>query len=96
MTRKKIYIFDFRKCPLRPPEGQLGTTKLFPIGLELIFFMLDLNFSWLDLFFPAGFFWPDLILFDPTSDLKTYPTDTFFALFCPFFALFGLTSYLDW
>ena len=54
-------------------------------------------------FFLAGFifsgwifFGLDLILFDPTSDLKTDPTDTFFALFCPFFALFGLTSYLDW
>ena len=77
--------------------GQLGTSKISPIGLKLIFFRLDLYFSWLDLFFPAGFFFGlDLILFDPTSDLKTDPTDTFFALFCPFFALFGLTSYLDW
>ena len=57
--RKFFCIFDFRKCPLRPPEGHNGPTwdpKNFPNWAGINFFWLDLNFSWLDLFFPAGFF----------------------------------------
>ena len=66
----------------------LGGNYFFLAGFK--FFLAGFIFSgWI-------FFGLDLILFDPTSDLKTDPTDTFFALFCPFFALFGLTSYLDW
>ena len=98
--RKFFCIFDFRKCPLRPPEGHNGPTwdpKNFPNWAGINFFLAGFKFFLAGFIFSGWiFFGLDLILFDPTSDLKTDPTDTFFALFCPFFALFGLTSYLDW
>ena len=99
--RPKFFcIFDFRKCPLRPPEGHNGPTwdpKNFPNWAGINFFLAGFKFFLAGFIFSGWiFFGLDLILFDPTSDLKTDPTDTFFALFCPFFALFGLTSYLDW
>ena len=76
--------------------GLVGTPKISQIGLDLIFFQAGFKFFLAGIiFFPAGLFLAQIYFFDPTSDLKNDPTDTFFALFCPFFAPFGPTSYLN-
>ena len=66
----------------RAKIGQLGTPKISPIGLELIFlagfkfFLAGFKFLWAGFFFGSGF--------DLLAKLKNDPTDTFLAIFCPF------------
>ena len=86
-----ICIFDFRKCPLRPPEGQNGPTwdlKNFPNWAGINFFWLDLNFSWLEFFFPAGlFFGLDLSFLTQLQILKMTQLTHFLRFFVHFLPL---------
>ena len=65
--RKFFCIFDFRKCPLRPPEGHNGPTwdpKNFPNWAGINSILAGFKFLW------AGFFWARIWSLGQTSDLK--------------------------